>query len=318
LGWLSRGQTVPEFERIAFALKKGQTSGLIHTPYGFHIIKILDRQNARLQPFEEVKSGIEVMLSTQRVEQRSEELANRVSEEVRATRKTFDAAAEEYKLPILETALFGTGEAIPEIGTNLEFSDAAFRLRGKDVSMPVRVSRGYAILTLKTVNPIHPARLEEVHSKVEQELRSEKAAELARERAHEAAKKAQEGADLTEIANRWRMSVKQSEPFTRNGSILDLGSAKEIAPTAFPLPIGGSSPAVAVGKNWVVFRITAREEINRDEMLRQMASLEREVRAEKQQLAYELFRENLRDQLARQGKLKTYPETIKRLIGGQG
>ena len=318
LGWIGRGQTVPEFEQVAFTLKKGQTSGLIRTPYGFHIIKILDRQDARLQPFEEVKSGIETMLATQRVERQTEELASKVSQEVRGTRKSFDAAAQEYKLPVLETPLFASGEPIPEIGTNPEFTEAAFRLRGKDVSMPVRVSRGFAVQTLKSVNPVHPATLEEVHGKVEQELRHEKAAELARERAQEAAKQAKAGEDLALLAKRWGMTVKQSEPFTRTGSVLDLGSAKEIAPTVFSLPVGGTSPAIPVAKNWVVFRVSDHEDINREDMQQQMSSLEREVRAQKQQLAYDFFRENLRDQLARQGKVKIYPETLKRLTGGQG
>ncbi|HEY4684177.1 MAG TPA: peptidyl-prolyl cis-trans isomerase [Candidatus Acidoferrales bacterium] len=318
LGWVGRGQTVPEFEQVAFSLKKGKTSGLILTPYGFHIIKILERQDARVQPFDEVKSGMEAMLSSQRVERQSEELASRVSEEVRATRKSFDAAAGHYQLPILETPLFASGEPIPAIGTNPELGEAAFRLRGKDVSMPVRVSSGFAILTLKSTNPVHPATLEEARPKVEQELRKEKATELARERAQETAKKTKEGGDLAELSRRWGMTVKQSDPFTRNGSILDLGNARDIAPVAFSLPVGGASSAIAVGKNWVVFRLTAREEINREEMLRQMSSLEREVRSQKQQLAYDLFRENLREQLARQGKLKIYPEMLKRLTGGQG
>ncbi len=184
--------------------------------------------------------------------------------------------------------------------------------------MPVRVSRGFAVLTLKSANPVHLATLEEARPKVEEQLRSEKAAELARARAQEAAKKAKEGEDLARMAKQWSMTVRQSEAFTRAGSVLDLGSARDIAPAAFSLPISGASPALAVGKNWVVFRVTDHEEINRDEMQKQMSSLEREVRAQKQQLAYDLFRENLREQLARQGKLKIYPETLKRLTGGQG
>src|SRR5467141_1148404 len=52
LGWLTQGQTVPEFEKTAFGLDKGKMSDLVKTQYGFHIIKVLDKETAHTKPFE--------------------------------------------------------------------------------------------------------------------------------------------------------------------------------------------------------------------------------------------------------------------------
>ena len=58
LGWIIQGQTVPEFEKAAFSLPKGSISDLIKTQYGFHIIKIIDKESAHTQPFDEVKDSL--------------------------------------------------------------------------------------------------------------------------------------------------------------------------------------------------------------------------------------------------------------------
>ncbi|MFQ5840726.1 MAG: peptidylprolyl isomerase, partial [Candidatus Methylomirabilales bacterium] len=65
LGRLARGQTVPEFEQVAFALKIGQLSQPVKSNYGFHIIKVSDHQVTR-QAFDEVKTQIENQLLRER------------------------------------------------------------------------------------------------------------------------------------------------------------------------------------------------------------------------------------------------------------
>jgi peptidyl-prolyl cis-trans isomerase SurA len=46
LGWLLPGDTVPEFERAMTALKPGELSDAVRTPFGFHLLQVMERRTA--------------------------------------------------------------------------------------------------------------------------------------------------------------------------------------------------------------------------------------------------------------------------------
>ncbi len=72
---ITRGRTVPEFEKAAFSTPVGQTTGIIRTSYGFHIIHVEARQDARLKPLDEVKAQIEPLLKKQKASAESQSVA---------------------------------------------------------------------------------------------------------------------------------------------------------------------------------------------------------------------------------------------------
>jgi peptidyl-prolyl cis-trans isomerase C len=65
LGFFPKGQMEPTFEKTAFALKPGSTSGLVETPFGFHIIKVIERRPPRTAPLAEVAAQIKDFLAGQ-------------------------------------------------------------------------------------------------------------------------------------------------------------------------------------------------------------------------------------------------------------
>jgi peptidyl-prolyl cis-trans isomerase C len=65
LGYFGQGQMVPPFEQAAFALKPGQMSEVVETQFGYHIIKVAEKQDSRVVPLDEAKPQIEQYLSEQ-------------------------------------------------------------------------------------------------------------------------------------------------------------------------------------------------------------------------------------------------------------
>ena len=59
VGYFRKGQVVPEFENACFNLKIGQTSEIVHTQFGYHIIRLTDKKSETIQSFEEAMPSIE-------------------------------------------------------------------------------------------------------------------------------------------------------------------------------------------------------------------------------------------------------------------
>lgn len=311
LGWIVQGQTVPEFEKAAFSLPKGGISDLVRTQYGFHIIKVLDHENAHTQPFEEVRASIQGPLILSRTDQTAEDAANKIAAVIRSSNRTpLDDVAKQFNLAVAETRPLAVNDPVLELGNSKEVSDDIFRLRTGEVSQPIRTDRGYVVLTVKEIQPSHPGTLPEVRDRVLADLKREKAIELGKKQAETLAKRSLGGENFQAAAKALGLEAKTSEAFSRTGSITGVGSAKQFS-DVFRLRVGQTGPPVNLGANWLVYRVAEHNEAKQEDFEKQHKGLEEQVLQSKRSMAYEAFRQALEDRLIKEGKVKMNPAAMK-------
>ena len=310
VGWVLPGQMVSEFEKASFSLNKGDISDLIKTQYGFHIIKVLDKETAHTKTFDEVKDSLRPKYMLNKVDQQASTIADQISADIRQSNKTtLDQLAQKYHLTIAETHPVGAGEPVLELGNGQDVKDEIFHLRPGDLSLPLRTDRGYVVLSLRQSLPAHQGTLEEVRDKVVSEFKQQKSNEFAKSKAEELEKRVKAGEKFAAAAKALGLDPKTSDSFARNGSVANLGSGKQLAP-AFALKIGQVGPALSLGSNWAVYQVVERQEANPADFDKQKKEITDTLLKQKRELAFSAFQTSLNDRLKQEGKLKLYPEKM--------
>ncbi len=311
LGWLTQGQTVPEFEKTAFGLDKSKMSDLVKTQYGFHIIKVLDKETAHTKPFEEVKDSIKVPLLLAKADKLASDEADQLSATIRRSNKvSLDDLAKQFHLTLGETRPVTAVDPILELGNSKEAKEAIFRLRQDELSLPIRTDRGYLVLSVKQIQPTHPGSLEEVRDKIVTELKQQKATELARAKAEDLAKRVKAGEKFDAAAKSLGLEAKTSDLFARNGSISGAVSGKQVA-AAFQLKPGEVGGPLNLGANWFVYRVAEKQEPNPADFEKQKKELTDQVLQAKRGLAFDAFRTSLETRLRQEGKLQIMSDKLK-------
>ena len=313
LGWIVEGQTVPEFQQAAFSLPKGSVSDLVKTQYGFHIIKVLDRETAHTKSFEEVRDSILKPVLDDKVNAEAGEISDQMAAAVRQSdRQSLDDLAKKFHLDLGETAALSINDPLLPLGNSPDLHQALSELQPGELSSPIQVDAGFAIITPKDIQPAHQGTLAEVHDQVLADYQREKSIDLARTRAQELAKRASGGEPFDQAAKALGIEVKTSDPFARNGSIPDVGSGKQFE-DAFGMAAGQVSKPEQIADNWIVYRVDSHDAPNPADLAAQQNDIQQQLLQTKQNAAYEAFRAALLDRLKKEGKFTENAEAVNRI-----
>ena len=233
---ITRGRTVPEFEQAAFSTPPGQTTGVIRTSYGFHIIHVESKQEPRLKPLEEVKVEIEPILKKQKAAAETQSIASAVQTQARTA--GMDKAAANNHLTVTTTDLIAQSDQLPGVGSAPDLMAALFSAKKNDPAALASTPAGYVVYQVTEIQPAQTPTFEQIKAKVVDQFRQEQAQALLGQKVQEMSDRAHADHDLSKAAKEVGATVKTSDLVDRNSQVPDVGPLTGQAGVAFTLKPG--------------------------------------------------------------------------------
>ena len=318
LGWIVKGQTVPEFEKTAFGQNVGQISDPVQTMFGFHVIQTEEKEPARVKPLSEVKAQIEPIIKSQKA---STLLNQDATDALAAAQKDgIDKAAAKFGVQAVQSNPIGRGDALPGVGASPDLMNAIFTAKVNDPPQLANTQQAYVIYRVTKIDPARTPSFEEIKAKVAGDFNNERGTQLLRKKMQELADRAHAEHDLAKAAKEAGLALKTSDLVGRTSQVPDLGAMGGPASVAFNMKPGEISGPLNLGQKQAVLKVVDRQEpsLTDEAFAKQRDQLTEQLTQQKRQEALDVFMGDLDSRLSKEGKVKINKGELNNLTKARG
>lgn len=235
LGWFSREQMVPAFANAAFALKAGEISSPVRSPFGFHLIMVEEHQDAKVRTLAEVQDELKTLLATEEASKGLLEKSDAVLAAALGGKDLAGAVSGAgLNANVTDSGLLSAEDLAAKL--SLRPSDVQAIMAtpaGSVVDTALATTSGMLVVRVVESNPQMVRPLDEVREELVGALTRDKARKMALAEAQNARSTFTEGPISADLASR----VQLSEPFGRGGTIPQLGYDPALVKAVFAVPV---------------------------------------------------------------------------------
>jgi peptidyl-prolyl cis-trans isomerase D len=311
LGFFPRGQMVKPFEDVAFALPVGQTSELVRTAFGYHIIRVEDRLAAGFKPLLEVQPEVIAALRQEKTREATLAFVDDLMGTLEEAPGQFTTLAEQYGLPVVTTPFVPATGQVAELAGVPELVRRAFTLVDP-VGTIAGANGTHYIFRVAEIRPSTITAFAAVEIRVGEDLRRQKSAELARQTADAWVSQVQAGTSLDELAAPLQVPVVTTELLKRHDPLPQLGPSPAFSQTAFRLRDGEVGAAHDRTRHFVM-RVTARQAADMGAYETEKAAYREKLLDRKRQQTLQAFQMSLQtayQRLRLRGEIVVNPQYV--------
>ena len=251
-------QLDPAYSKAAMALAPGQTSGLVRSQFGYHIIQTEQKQAAGIKPLAEVKDSIVQLLTQQKLGSTEQQFAAQLAAD--AKQNGIDKAAAARGLHPVTTDYLAKDGVIGGLSDGAPMLTQAFATQKGAAPATVSTGDGYAVFQVLDIKPAHAPDFASYKSHVLDDYREQRAPELMEQETRKLDDRAKVLNDLRKAAAEFKVPVKTSDLVGQDGQVPDVGSMSGPGAPAFKLPVGGISGTIDTGQAGIVLAVTDKQE----------------------------------------------------------
>jgi peptidyl-prolyl cis-trans isomerase D len=316
LGWIVKGQTVPDFEKAAFSLKPNELSGVITTEYGFHIIQVLEHQAARVESFEEAKPQLMAEAQKETGNQNMQKAVAAARDETARNPGQAEAIAKKYGLKFFKVDQVASTATLPELNSAPDVTSTLFAAQKGDVTQVIPLDAvgkaAYGIVT--ATFPSRVASFDEVQKEVVDRYTSEEGNRMMQEAAKAAADRAKKGEDLKIIAKSEGGELKTAQAFTIMGAAEGIGPASTLAEAFGPnAKVGDTFGPVSEGGSLFVCKVTEKTPADMSKFAQSRDAMVQTLKQKKGEIQGALFGDSIVADLRKRGVVKLNERAIQQL-----
>lgn len=212
LGLVERGQMVPEFEQVAFSLKKGDLSEPVRTDFGLHLIQVTDVQPETVKSFAEARDELRQEMVKERAGREVADAASRLANLAYENPDELQPAAKALGLEVKQTDWIGreggSGIAAQPAVVQAAFSDEVLNARRNSELLELGDNH-YAVVRVAEHQPAEARPFEEVQAAARSQLVQQRAAAMAQDLGKQLQEKAAAGEQLPQLADGSKARLEQ-------------------------------------------------------------------------------------------------------------